>query len=133
MEVNLASHTHHTPQVGLPQNEPVTIEIKVKIQPTGAKLFANNGINLILKIKLKIDAMPMNPKHVSAMNDEGTWTYIILTESPCIWSGGDNIKAYIKPKIITMTSKIVKLLIVLFVKDIILLGKKFFIIIFNIT
>ena len=51
MDVNLASHTHHIPQVGFPQREPVKIEINEKIKPTGAKLFAISGIILILKIK----------------------------------------------------------------------------------
>ena len=72
MDINLASHTHHTPQVGFPQNEPVTIEINEKIQPTEAKLFANSGINLILKIKLQIENIPINPKHPRAIKDDGT-------------------------------------------------------------
>ena len=54
------------------------------MHPTGAKLFANNGINLILKIKLKIEAIPINPKQPSAIKDDGTCTYMILTESPWI-------------------------------------------------
>ena len=82
MEVNLASHAHQVPHVGLPQKAPVTIEIKAKIVPMGAKLFPTNGKNLILKIKLKIEHIPINPKHPSAIKDEGTCTYIILTESP---------------------------------------------------
>ena len=82
MEVNRASQAHHVPQVGLPQREPVTIEIKQKINPIGAKLFAINGINLILKIKLKNEAIPISPKLPKAMKEEGTCTYIILTESP---------------------------------------------------
>ena len=61
IEVNLASHTHHIPQVGFPHNEPVTIEIIVKVKPIGAKLFPIKGVNLILKIKLQIDANPINP------------------------------------------------------------------------
>ena len=72
------------PHVGFPQSEPVIIEIKEKIHPIGAKLFDNKDKNLILKIMLKIDAMPINPKHPRAIKDEGTWTYIILTESPWI-------------------------------------------------
>ena len=84
MEVNLASHTHQIPQVGFPQSEPVTIEINEKIHPIGAKLFANNDISLILKIKLKIEAIPINPKQLRAIKDDGTCTYIILTESPWI-------------------------------------------------
>ena len=82
MDVNLASQTHHVPQVGFPQNEPVTIEIMEKTQPMGAKLFVRNDINFILKIKLKIEAIPINAKQLKAIKDEGTWTYIILTESP---------------------------------------------------
>ena len=49
MEVNLASQTHHIPQVGLPHKEPVTIEIRPKRKPTGAKLFAISERILILK------------------------------------------------------------------------------------
>jgi len=72
MEVNLASHTHQVPQVGLPHNEPVTIEINEKMHPIGAKLLAMNSINLILKIKLSIDPIPIKAKHPSAIKDEGT-------------------------------------------------------------
>ena len=72
MEVNLASHAHHTPQVGLPHREPVNIEIKVKINPIGAKLLAIIEINLILKIKFKIDAIPINAKHPREIKDAGT-------------------------------------------------------------
>ena len=82
MDVNRASQTHQVPQVGFPQNEPVTIEIKQKIHPIGAKLFPINGINFILKTRLVIEASPINPKHPKAIKDEGTCTYIILTESP---------------------------------------------------
>ena len=53
MDVNLASHTHQIPHVGFPHNEPVTIEIIEKVHPIGAILFANRGINLILKISEK--------------------------------------------------------------------------------
>ena len=84
MDVSLASQTHQTPQVGFPQSEPVTIEINENINPIGAKLFAISGINLILKIKLQIEATPINPKQPSAIKDAGTCTYIILTESPWI-------------------------------------------------
>ena len=72
MEVNLASHTHQTPQVGLPQNDPVTIEIKQKIKPAGAKLFVINGKNFILKTKLIIDINPIVPKHTKAIKEDGT-------------------------------------------------------------
>ena len=82
MDVSLASQTHHTPHVGFPQNEPVTIEIIENTKPIGAKLFAINDINLILKIILQIEAIPINPKQPRAMKDDGTCTYIILTESP---------------------------------------------------
>ena len=40
MEVILGSHAHHVPQVGLPQIDPVTNAIKLKINPDGAKLLA---------------------------------------------------------------------------------------------
>ena len=72
MDVNLASQAHHAPQVGFPQNEPVTIEINVKVQPIGAKLLAKNGKNLILKIKLQIDVRPINPKQPKAIKEDGT-------------------------------------------------------------
>tara|TARA_B100000686_G_scaffold348608_1_gene440058 strand:+ start:743 stop:997 length:255 start_codon:yes stop_codon:yes gene_type:complete len=84
MDVNLASHTHHIPQVGFPQREPVKIEINEKIKPTGAKLFAISGIILILKIKFNIEDIPIKAKQRIAKIDVGTCTYMILTESPCI-------------------------------------------------
>tara|TARA_B100000029_G_C16849100_1_gene694815 strand:- start:234 stop:488 length:255 start_codon:yes stop_codon:yes gene_type:complete len=83
MDVNLASQTHHTPHVGFPQSDPVTIEIIENINPTGAKLLDKNGINLILKIRFIIEANPINAKLPMAIKDDGTCTYIILTESPC--------------------------------------------------
>ncbi len=60
------------PQVGFPHSEPVIIETNVKIMPAGAKLLAIKGINLILKIILKIDATPINAKHPSERKDDGT-------------------------------------------------------------
>ena len=72
MEVNLASQTHHIPQVGFPHKEPVTIEIIPKRKPTGAKLFAINGRILILKIKLKTDDIPIKAKQAKANKDAGT-------------------------------------------------------------
>ena len=59
-------------------------EIIEKVHPIGATLFAKRGINLILKIRLQMEATPINPKHPRAIKDEGTCTYIILTESPWI-------------------------------------------------
>jgi len=44
----------------------------VNILPIGAKLFATKDKNFILKTKLQIDAIPINAKHPSAMNDAGT-------------------------------------------------------------
>ena len=38
--------------------------------------------NLILNIRFKIQAIPISPKHEREIKDEGTCTYIILTESP---------------------------------------------------
>ncbi len=34
-DVNLASHTHQAPHMGLPQNEPVTNAAKVNMAPVG--------------------------------------------------------------------------------------------------
>ena len=59
----------------------------------------------------------MNPKLPRAIKDDGTCTYIILTESPWIQSGGDNNNEYVNPIITTTTRKITKLFIVLFVND----------------
>ena len=82
MDVSLASHAHQIPQVGFPHNDPVTTETTVKTKPTGAKLFAIKDTNLVLKIRLEIEANPIKAKHPSEINEEGTCTYIILTESP---------------------------------------------------
>ena len=41
-------------------------------------------LNLVFKIKFKIDANPINPKQDNAIKEEGTCTYMILTESPWI-------------------------------------------------
>ena len=66
-------HPHENAnQVGFPQNDPVTIEINANVNPIGAKLFARRDMNLILKIKLRIEAKPINPKQPRAIKDEGT-------------------------------------------------------------
>lgn len=49
-DVNLASHTHHVPQVGLPQIEPVKSVAKVKQAPIGAQDFAMIKAKVCLKI-----------------------------------------------------------------------------------
>ena len=82
IDVNLASQTHEVPQVGFPQKEPVTIEIKEKTNPIGAKLLFIKERNLILKIMLKMELSPIKPKQPIAIKEDGTCTYIILTESP---------------------------------------------------
>ena len=103
------------------------------MNPIGAKLFASSDINLILKIKLQIEAKPINPKQPRAIKDEGTWTYIILTESPWIWSGGDINKEYIRPIITTIINKRIRLFITVLLSERILFGKKFFNILIDIT
>jgi hypothetical protein len=109
----------------LPQREPVTIEIKQNTEPTGAILFAINGRILTLKIKVAIDAIPINPKQLIAIKDEGTCTYIILTEFPCTASGGEVISALINPTIITEIIIIIKMVKVFLFNERILFGKKF--------
>ena len=58
--------------------------------------------------------MPINPKQPRAIKDDGTCTYIILTESPWIQSGGDINNAYVSPITKTIASKTTKLFITLF-------------------
>ena len=53
MEVILASHAHHVPQVGFPQIEPVTKAITLNTKPDGARLLEIKKKFLILK-SLKI-------------------------------------------------------------------------------
>ena len=72
MDVTLASHTHHTPQVGLPHKEPVTIDTIANIAPKGAKLLATKDINFILKIIFKIEANTMKAKIESEIREDGT-------------------------------------------------------------
>ena len=125
IEVSRASQTQKIPQVGLPQREPVIIEIKQNTEPTGAILFAINGRILTLKIKVVIDAIPINPKQPMAIKDEGTCTYIILTEFPCTESGGEVISALISPTIITEIIIIIKTVKIFLFNKRILFGKKF--------
>ena len=84
IEVILASHAHQVPQVGLPQIDPVTKAIRLKINPEGAKLFAKRKNILFLKMITIIESVAINEKIPSDIHADGTWTYIILTESPCI-------------------------------------------------
>ena len=83
MDVILASHAHKVPQVGFPQIEPVTSAIKLKRNPDGAKLLEIKKKFLILNIYPKIDNKVIVEKIPSVIHAAGTWTYIILTESPC--------------------------------------------------
>ena len=69
------------PHVGLPQIEPVTKAIKLKINPDGAKLFAIIIKFLFLKIKTPKDKKAIIVKIPKEIHAEGTCTYIILTES----------------------------------------------------
>ncbi len=49
-EVNLASHTHQVPQVGLPQMDPVIRAESVKHAPTGAQDLDIISARVCLKI-----------------------------------------------------------------------------------
>ena len=83
MDVNLASHAHQVPQVGCPHNDPVTIAKQVNIRPNGAILLVIIIKFFVLKIKLAIESKAMQVKEAKPIQAEGTWTYIILTLSPC--------------------------------------------------
>ena len=83
IDVILASQAHHVPQVGFPQIEPVTKATKLNINPEGAKLFAIKKNTLFLKRITIIDRVAIKENIPSEIHAEGTWTYIILTESPC--------------------------------------------------
>ena len=82
IEVILASQSHQVPQVGLPQIDPVTKATKQKTNPEGAKLFAIKKNILFLKTITKIERVAINENMPSEIHADGTWTYIILTESP---------------------------------------------------
>ena len=51
--------------------------------PDGAKLLAIIIKFLFLKMNTSIDKNDIIEKIPSANHADGTWTYIILTESPC--------------------------------------------------
>ena len=66
-----------------------------------------------MKIKFKIESIVITEKHNKPIHADGTCTYIILTESPWIKSGGDKIRAKVKP-----TSRIKKKIeLINFIKD----------------
>ena len=83
MEVILASQAHQVPQVGWPHNDPVTIAKHVNINPRGAILFVIKFKFFILNIKLNIDNKAILVNEANPIQAYGTWTYIILTLSPC--------------------------------------------------
>ena len=83
MEVILGSQAHQVPHVGLPQIEPVTKAIKLKINPDGAKLFDISTKFLFLKIITPRDKKAIIEKIPREIHADGTCTYIILTESLC--------------------------------------------------
>ena len=72
MDVILASHAHQVPQVGLPQIDPVTNAIKLKINPDGAKLLEIKKKFLILKIYQKTDNKVIVEKIPSVIQAAGT-------------------------------------------------------------
>ena len=72
MDVILASQAHQVPQVGLPQIEPVTKAIILKTKPAGAKLFAINTKDLILKIIIEKDKIAITEKVPRDIQAEGT-------------------------------------------------------------
>ena len=84
IEVILASQAHQVPQVGFPQIDPVTKAIMLKTKPEGAKLFVIKEKFLFLKTKTPKERMEINENIPSDIQADGTWTYIILTESLCL-------------------------------------------------
>jgi len=60
-----------------------------------------------------------------AIKDEGTCTYIILTEFPCTASGGEVISALTNPTIITEVIITIKMVKRFLFNERILFGKKF--------
>ena len=83
IDVILASHAHQVPHVGCPHIEPVIIAKQVNINPIGAILLVIKFKFFNLKIKLIIDKNAINVYELSPIQAAGTWTYIILTLSPC--------------------------------------------------
>ena len=84
MEVIRASQAHQVPHVGLPQIEPVTNAIILKINPEGAKLLAIKKKLFILKIYPLKDKIVIEEKIPKEIQAAGTWTYMILTEWLCL-------------------------------------------------
>ena len=84
MDVILASHAHHVPQVGFPHIDPVTRAIILNTNPDGAKLLVISEKSLFLKIIIPKDKTDINEKIPSEIQAAGTCTYIILTESLCL-------------------------------------------------
>ena len=72
MDVSLASHAHHVPQVGCPHKEPVAIAKQVKSNPMGAKLLLTKKEFLILNKKFNIDSSAIKVKHDRPIHAEGT-------------------------------------------------------------
>ena len=72
IDVILASHAHHVPQVGLPHIEPVTNAIMLKTKPDGAKLFAIKKKFLFLRIYPPKDKNVINEKIPREIQAAGT-------------------------------------------------------------
>ena len=53
MDVSLASHTHHAPQIGLPHSEPVTRVINAKVAPIGAAAIESKYDILVFHTRLE--------------------------------------------------------------------------------
>ena len=72
MDVILASHAHHVPQVGFPHIDPVIRAIILKTNPEGAKLFAIKKKFRNLKMYPTIDKNVIAEKIPSEIQAAGT-------------------------------------------------------------
>ena len=90
VEVILASHCHHVPQVGIPHIEPDTSAINVVMAPMGAIdiiMYADNFTLHTMYTKLQIAMAAYSDWEIK---EAGTCKYIILKEFPWTKSSGVN-------------------------------------------
>ena len=95
MDVILASHAHHVPQVGFPHIDPVTKAIILKTNPDGAKLLVINEKFLFLKIIIPKNVRPRKDQpfyHLLAENDEITYEAYVSEQNLLVDDSDEPIK-----------------------------------------
>src|SRR4051812_28826373 len=96
-EVSRASQTHHVPQVGRPQSEPVQSATKVNSAPVGAIALAIMPDSRVLSTSPSAAQNAMTTYRNIDIQAAGTWMKMMRYASPCCASVGATKKPRYSP------------------------------------